>query len=135
MATSKTLTPTNETITIDAFQGEKPDYRHVADAEGKLADAINALNSQIATTYGSIDGQEITWERTGNVVIIYFNGKTVTTSSGWTSLATLPSGMPTSRYSVHVKTVTDQDVRLSGDSLYYRGTGGGVFGELVYIAH
>lgn len=45
MATTKTLTPTNEPITIDAFQGEKPDYRHIADAEGKLADAVNALNS------------------------------------------------------------------------------------------
>lgn len=45
MATTKTLTPTNQTITIDAFQGEKPDHRHVADAEGKLADAVNALNS------------------------------------------------------------------------------------------
>lgn len=48
MATTKTLTPTNETITIDAFQGEKPDHRHVADAETKLADAVNALNSKIA---------------------------------------------------------------------------------------
>lgn len=46
MATTKTLTPTNETITIDAFQDEKPDYRHVADAEGKLADAVNALNGK-----------------------------------------------------------------------------------------
>ena len=52
MATTKTLTPTNQTITIDAFQGEKPDHRHVADAETKLADAVNALNSQIAG-YGS----------------------------------------------------------------------------------
>lgn len=49
MATTKTLTPTNQTITIAAFQGEKPDHRHVADAESKLADAINALNSQLAT--------------------------------------------------------------------------------------
>lgn len=58
MATTKTLTPTNEPITIDAFQGEKPDYRHVADAEMKLADAVNALNSQIATapvTFTSYD--------------------------------------------------------------------------------
>lgn len=49
MATTKTLTPTNQTITIDAFQGEKPDHRHVADAETKLADAVNALNSQLFT--------------------------------------------------------------------------------------
>ena len=43
MATTKTLAPTNQTITIAAFQGEKPDQRQIADAEGKLADAINAL--------------------------------------------------------------------------------------------
>ena len=45
MATQKTLAPTNQTITIAAFQGEKPDQRQIADAEGKLADAVNALNS------------------------------------------------------------------------------------------
>ena len=55
MATTKTLAPTNQTITIAAFQGEKPDQRQIADAEGKLADAVNALNSQklnkIATAF------------------------------------------------------------------------------------
>lgn len=50
MATTKTLTPTNQTITIAGFQGEKPDQRQVADTEGKLADAINALNSQLVKT-------------------------------------------------------------------------------------
>ena len=49
MATTKTLTPTNQTITMAAFQGEKPDQRQIADAEGKLADAVNALNSQITS--------------------------------------------------------------------------------------
>ena len=57
MATTKTLTPTNKTITIDAFQGEKPDHRHVADAEAKLADAVNALNSKL--TYKSGDTIQI----------------------------------------------------------------------------
>ena len=47
MATTKTLTPTNQTITIAAFSGEKPDQRQIADAETKLADAVNALNSQL----------------------------------------------------------------------------------------
>ena len=49
MATTKTLTPTNQTITIQAFQGEKPDFQYISDAEGKIADAVNALNSQITT--------------------------------------------------------------------------------------
>lgn len=60
MATQKTLAPTNQVITIDAFQDEKPDYRHVADAEGKLADAVNALNSKMANppnvAYTSVTG-------------------------------------------------------------------------------
>lgn len=47
MATTKTLTPTNQTITIAAFSGEKPDQRQIADAESKMADAINAVNSQL----------------------------------------------------------------------------------------
>ena len=34
MATTKTLTPTNQTITIQAFQGEKPDFQYISDAEG-----------------------------------------------------------------------------------------------------
>ena len=58
MATTKTLTPTNQTITIDAFQGEKPDHRHVADAETKLADAVNALNSQILFNLGNVGDAE-----------------------------------------------------------------------------
>ena len=51
MATTKTLAPTNQQITIAAFSGEKPDQRQIADAETKMADAINALNSQL----GNID--------------------------------------------------------------------------------
>lgn len=64
MATTKTLSPTNQTITIDAFQGEKPDHRHVADAETKLADAVNALNSQLAyevETPASFDTNNLTY--------------------------------------------------------------------------
>ena len=54
MATTKTLTPTNQTITMAAFQGEAPDQRQIADAEGKLADAVNAVHSSItANNLGS----------------------------------------------------------------------------------
>ena len=52
MATTKTLAPTNQTITIAGFQGEKPDQRQIADAESKLADAVNALNSNF--TYSTM---------------------------------------------------------------------------------
>lgn len=45
-ATQKTLTPTNEVISIPAFT-DKPDYRLPIDSTGKLADAINVLDSKI----------------------------------------------------------------------------------------
>lgn len=77
MATTKTLAPTNQTITIAAFQGEKPDQRQIADAEGKMADAINALNSHIATT--------------GTMVVACSAGKTQIPYSN------LPSGKPDSQ--------------------------------------
>ena len=48
MATTKTLTPTNQAITLAAFT-EKPDNRTNVTNDDKLADAVNALNSKIAT--------------------------------------------------------------------------------------
>lgn len=47
MATTKTLTPTNEAITLAAFT-EKPDNRTNVTNDDKLADAVNALNSNSA---------------------------------------------------------------------------------------
>lgn len=47
MATTKTLTPTNQAITLAAFT-EKPDNRTNVTNDDKLADAVNALNSNIA---------------------------------------------------------------------------------------
>lgn len=46
-ATTKTLTPTNQTISIPAFT-DKPDNRLQTDSTSKLADAVNALNSKMA---------------------------------------------------------------------------------------
>lgn len=46
MATTKTLTPTNQAITIAAFT-EKPDNRVNATNDDKMADAINTLNSNV----------------------------------------------------------------------------------------
>ena len=46
MATTKTLTPTNQAITLAAFT-EKPDNRTNVTNDDKLADAVNALNSKI----------------------------------------------------------------------------------------
>lgn len=73
MATTKTLTPTNQTITIDAFQGEKPDHRHVADAEGKLADAVNALNSKMANEYSLNWGTSLQWQVANSLSVLFIN--------------------------------------------------------------
>lgn len=48
MATNKTLAPTNETIAIPAMS-DKPDASVFSNCIDKTADAINALNSKIAT--------------------------------------------------------------------------------------
>ena len=48
MATSKTLTPTNVTISIPAFT-DKPDQRLTTNCIDKEADAINALETRIDT--------------------------------------------------------------------------------------
>lgn len=53
MATTKTLTPTNQAITLAAFT-EKPDNRTNVTNDDKLADAVNALNSNFyASDLGS----------------------------------------------------------------------------------
>ena len=48
MATSKTLTPTNETISIPAMT-DQPDASVFSNCVDKEADAINALNSKLTT--------------------------------------------------------------------------------------
>ena len=52
MATSKTLTPTNETIQIPAMT-DAPDASVFSNCIDKEADAINALNSKLATELAS----------------------------------------------------------------------------------
>ena len=56
MATTKTLTPTNQAITLAAFT-EKPDNRTNVTNDDKLADAVNALNSKM-TTWSTVSGVE-----------------------------------------------------------------------------
>ena len=48
MATTKTLTPTNQAITLADFT-EKPDNRTNVTNDDKLGDAVNALNSNFST--------------------------------------------------------------------------------------
>lgn len=53
MATSKTLTPTNVTISIPEFT-DQPDQRVNSNCIDKEADAINALNDNIASLEGQL---------------------------------------------------------------------------------
>lgn len=50
MATTKTLTPTNQNITLAAFT-EKPDNRINVANDEKLADAVNVLNGKFTSDY------------------------------------------------------------------------------------
>lgn len=52
MATSKTLTPTNQTIAVPALT-DSPDISVPADAIDKEADAINALDSNVGTIHST----------------------------------------------------------------------------------
>lgn len=52
MATSKTLTPTNVTISIPAFT-DQPDQRVTSNCIDKEADAINVLSRMIGGTYNT----------------------------------------------------------------------------------
>lgn len=55
MATTKTLTPTNQSITLAAFT-EKPDNRVNVTNDDRLADAVNALNSKTSINIALISG-------------------------------------------------------------------------------
>jgi len=79
--TTKTLTPTNQTITLPDMT-ERPDASVLVDGIGKDADAINALSNQIYSrtfSYSNYRGDVTTYEIT--------LPKTVTDSGTFTYLA------------------------------------------------
>ena len=77
--TTKTLAPTNQTITIPDMT-ERPNASVLTDAISKEADAINALNSNIATsgvttpTLTNVEtGSNAKYWKAGNVVTVYYD--------------------------------------------------------------
>ena len=68
MATSKTLTPTNVTIQIPEFT-DQPDQRVNSNCIDKEADAINALNNNIANIVKTVTVTNVTPTSTGAVAI------------------------------------------------------------------
>ena len=73
MATSKTLAPTNVTISIPAMT-DQPNASVLANCADKEADAINALNSQLKmkTSYlgGYTNASANTWADTGLTIVV-----------------------------------------------------------------
>lgn len=103
MATSKTLNPTNVSISIPAL-GDAPDASVFSNCIDKEADAINALNSQITTQIISVQAYDnrVSWDATGDPAIIKKVGNVCMLSgyityqfnptSPQTSVIVLPSG-------------------------------------------
>ena len=99
----------------------------------KIDQGVSALNSKFVNSYGDL-ATGISYQKYGKIVIIYFNGATVSDSSGWTDLITLPENLSQSRYSMHAKAMTGQDIRIaSGNIISYRGSAGDIFGTIAYI--
>ena len=131
MATSKTLAPTNVTISIPAMT-DAPNAAVISNCLDKEADAINALNSQIAEAYGNI-ATNIDYQKTGHVVTVYINGATISNASSWTELATLPEAIQGLRYSAHYTSMNGIDIQISGEKIKYRGTGSDIWGAFTYV--
>lgn len=102
MASSKTLTPTNVTISIPAMT-DVPDASVFSNCVDKEADAINALNSNLNTVSSSTvtinttnvnSVNENIVERCGKLVILrmQFNFKTMPTVGTAVNIGTIPSG-------------------------------------------
>ena len=119
IATNATLSTSN--LTADTSGGLN-----------KLKGDIDSLNSKFVNLRGEL-ATGITYQKYGKIVIIYFNGNTVSDSSGWTTLLTLPENLGTSIYSAHVKIMSGHDVRISNADISYRGSAGEMYGIAVYI--
>ena len=76
MATSKTLTPTNQTISIPAL-GDAPDASVFSNCIEKEADAINTLNSQLIPTAITGAGDFNTYAGTGDGKTTLYSGANI----------------------------------------------------------
>jgi len=82
MATSKTLTPTNETIQIPAMT-DAPDQSVNSNCIDKLGDAVNTLNSQLAAKIMPVIHDEtITIPANGSIEIT-ISRDTYTSANGY----------------------------------------------------
>lgn len=131
IGTNATLSTSN--LTADANGGLnalKAKIGNVGNTD--LQSQVTSLSSKFVNLRGEL-ATGITYQKYGKIVIIYFNGNTVSDSSGWTTLLTLPENLGTSIYSAHVKIMSGHDVRISNADISYRGSAGEMYGIAVYI--
>jgi len=123
MATSKTLTPTNQTISIPAL-GDAPDASVFSNCIEKEADAINTLNSQIGTydvgtnTLANIESALATYADTlGNNEFknVKFSVSPATGLFGATTYFGVLRKISTGRYNISVQGLLDPTQTIYGN--------------------
>ena len=124
MATSKTLAPTNVTISIPAMT-DQPNASVLANCADKEADAINALNSQLTTKNGTVTAAQsgssvanFAVRQSGNVVTVngYISGLTINANT-YTHIATV-SGISSPPYIVRARGAAGNNAYTTGNDAY-----------------
>ena len=142
MATSKTLAPTNVTISIPAMT-DAPNASVISNCIDKEADAINALNSQFTLQYENLtkDGTvwsagSITIRRRGCVVELKVEGATIGTTSGYSQISTVPNwAIPYSQiYFKDDSNTKAYHVEADGKLMVSSPSSGQNWGRVIYLA-
>jgi len=94
---------------------------------------ISTINDILSNSFGDL-ATGLSYQKYGKIVIIYFNGYTVSDAGGWTNIITLPNTIGQTRYTVHAKAMSGHDIRIAGYTVAYKGAAGDIFGFLVFIA-
>lgn len=119
MATTKTLTPTNQAITLAAFT-EKPDNRTNVTNDDKLADAVNALNSNLTELSGKFVSRSIsvTTNSSGSFTQNVKSNQYVLIGVSFDQNLTIVS---TDMYDGNIWIVTNKaNTALTGTAIYYK---------------
>lgn len=131
MATTKTIQPTGETITIPAM-ADQPDMSVVATDLGNITDAVNAQNQAIQTLSETKLVSEASIDSGESLITLLQNKLGTGQVRGvmlFTCTGTLPSDMQTTVDGVTVSGYGGGLVEANGyyQTLYYRDTSGNIF--------
>lgn len=134
MATSKTLAPTNVTISIPAM-ADAPDASVFSNCVDKEADAINALNSQLTPSSSYTLTPNSDYIKAGNVTMRVYGRLVVISTEGILFKTALPSSSTnnnillfTNPTGIHTGTGMVSLVRFNSSAkpLRFRIQGGGI---------